>query len=199
MSGELPLPGQYRMFRFDSDEKAEEQVTQLAEFVCHKNYLYNAIEMIAMKYPFASGVGRRTHRQADDDGPATPAEGDLALDASAKGLITALKKIPRSIADRVFVKGDENTLAYAYVDIWNQDDHYFRQPDTADEDSAIIAEMSPEGRQKLVLGLLENCYNIEHNLIVSKFPIIQSFDPYLVNAMVGRAGGSIAAMAAPTK
>ena len=145
------MPGEFGMYFFDggiangsSGLSATDEVLKLTKWVCIKNGLYSALEMLAVKYPFAAGVGRKTAGV----GPGGNAN-TLAVDASAKGLMNALRQLPTIVANKVW-NGPANTgLLLDYIDTWDStrvNDAYYRGAIVEDEDKAIYGDMAPEGR-----------------------------------------------------
>ena len=197
------MPGEFGMYFFDggvangsSGLPVEDEVRKLTKWVCIKNGLYSALEMLAVKYPFAAGVGRKTANV----GPGGNAN-TLAVDASAKGLMRALRQLPTLVTDKVYNPNapPAASLLAPYVQTWDQvrtNDAAFRGfGGQEDEDQAIYGDMAPEGRLELVLSLIENTYATELRLIQGRFPLINLFDIYLEQAARGAAGASIASMA----
>lgn len=176
----------------------------LVWWVVGKNKLWGMIEVLAIKYPFAAGVGRNVT-------PANDKPAHLAVDLSALGLIEGLKKLPGEISTNVI------THMKPYTDAWNaegESKNVFRTGAkgvtttflkavlvgtatdvVADEDKAIYADMAPEGRLSMVLSLIENEYAIRIKLLQGQYPLINLFDVYLQAGVEGRAGSSIHSMA----
>ena len=212
----VPMPGEFSLYHFNQgasgiEKSNKEQVKTLVWWVVGKNKLWGMLEVLAIKYPFAAGVGR------DINGHANQANGHMAVDLSALGLIKALKNLPYKIEEKV------SPLMLPYFTAWAAE---AAQPNTfrsavgafnfgtfsagvgdllqrlvgnnstgPDEDKAIYADMAPEGRLSMVLSLIENTYAIEIKLIQGQFPLINLFDVYLQAGVEGRAGSSIHSMA----
>ncbi len=197
------MPGEFGMYFFDGKDGTfvggsgansslppANQVERLTRWVCIKNGLYSALEMLAVKFPFAAGVGRKVGTDGD-----TP---KLAVDQSAKGLMGALRQLPKLVWEKVYDGTDG--LLKDYIDTWkavagSTDYQQYRTAAAQDEDKAIYGDMAPEGRLELVLSLIENTYAIHLRLIQGRYPLINLFDIYLEQAARGAAGASIAAMA----
>lgn len=192
------MPGEFQFYFFNQDTGNVDafatnnhitisgQVSHVIKWVCIKNGLYNAIEHIAVKYPFAAGVGRKTGGDANSP---------LALDASAKGLLKKLKELPAKMYEMV------GPLIKPYIEVWIKTK---ADTETAvlayrgaeiDEDKAIFGDMAPEGRLELVLSLCENAYATLLRLAEGQFPLINLFDVFLDSAVRGKVGASIAPMA----
>lgn len=198
------MPGEFTMFFFDDNTTwnqgfpaalqaqpatAAQQIARCVKWVCITNGLYNAIEHIAIKYPFAAGVGRKVPG-AVNGGP-----NELALDVSARGLLRELKGLPALIYDSV------KPLLLTYITTWdavtvgvNGGQDEYRQ-NTIDEDRAIYGDMAPEGRMDLVMSLIQNLYATHLRLIQGRYPLINLFDVFLDAAVRGKVGASIASMA----
>ena len=218
----IPMPGEFSLFHFNenktggSGKSTEDQIKTLVWWVVGKNKLWGMIEVLAIKYPFAAGVGRNVGGEKD------PAH--LAVDRSALGLIAGLKALPKTISDNV------KTHLKPYTDAWELEGEHsnvyrygaqaFAGPtggaaDTRtfgqlaatllrtavgadikpDEDKAIYADMAPEGRLSMALSLIENEYAIRIKLLQGQFPLINLFDVYLQAGVEGRASASIHSMA----
>lgn len=216
----IPMPGEFSLYHFNdnatgtSGKTTLQQIETLVWWVVGKNRLWGMIEVLAIKYPFAAGVGR------DMGGNANQTTNRYAVDKSALGLIAALKALPRGLATKI------ETLMRPYTYAWRAEGtipNSFRTPSAttspfgglnvanlaqfignllagngaslANEDVAIYADMAPEGRLSMVLSLIENQYAIEIKLIQGQYPLINLFDVYLQAGVEGRASASIHSMA----
>lgn len=206
----VPMPGEFGLYHFNNglsgqQIRTRQQIQQLVWWVVGKNKLWGMIEVLAIKYPFAAGVGRDTSGGTDKQ--------HLAVDKSALGLIEGLKKLPPTIT------ADIEKLMTPYFQAWENEavaPNTYRHGSSigpgasimqsaiyalagvaidANEDIAIYADMAPEGRLSMVLSLIENTYAIKIKLLQGQYPLINLFDVYLQAGVEGRAGNSIHAMA----
>lgn len=214
----LPMPDEFRLFRFDSATRAPSQVSRVVEWVVHKNGLYNMLEMAAMKRPFASGIGA---------GGRT----DQTVNISINRMMRALEQVPSAVATSVVphLAPFMTLWSSGQTPMWTNDannpfqdnrpgggfnearnafnvDGRDQLPDAYDpstigftgsiEDAKLTYRLAPEGRLSLVVQTVENAYAMIMARIAASHPIISLFDPYIVTGQEGKAGTTIPLAAA---
>lgn len=204
MADSFQMPGEFGMFFFDGPDAGSE-VWKVVRWVCKKNGLYDAVEMIAVKYPFTAGVGRKNLAGGAD-------QNEQAVELSARKLRLELLKLPKKVMMSVY--GAEatrenpnpdpgnNSPLFEYLDIWGTnrdgieaDNDPYRDNRERDEDKAIVGDMTPQARMNLILRLIENAYASAMALIIGRYPITTLFDSYITEASKGNAGLALASVA----